>query len=100
MKVTAVFIFGVSLLISFLILAGLWHLQMEGAYFVGHRSVPGDFIPPFINSGGQGNFYIKPLRVIYAIWFLYVAVTIGVPFAITWLLIRLRQRALDNSSWR
>ncbi len=99
MKLTAAFIYGVLLVITFLISASLWHWQMENAYFVSHGTIMADFLPPFIHQGKGGNFYIRPLHVIYAIWFIYIAVTLLVPAAGTWLLLRLRQRALDHA-WR
>jgi hypothetical protein len=98
MKLTITFIYGVLVLITFLILATVWHWQMSGAYFVSHKSLLVDFMPPFIQTGADGNFYIKPGRVIYAIWSVYIAIMFLAPAVFTWLLVRLHQRAL-NKSW-
>jgi hypothetical protein len=96
-KLTAVFIYGVLFVFSLLISSSLWHWQMQNAYFVSHRAPMADFFPPFIHPGQSGNFYIRPARVIYAIWFVYLAATVLAPAAGAWLLFRLRQRALDNA---
>ncbi len=98
MKLTIAWIYGVLLLVSFLISASLWHWQMAGAYFVSHKALLGDFLPPFVHSGEDGNFYIKPLRVVYMIWFIYLTATLLLPAVLTWLLVRLHHRAL-NQSW-
>lgn len=96
-KLTAVFIYGILLVFSLLISSSLWHWQMQNAYFVTHRAPMADFFPPFIHPGQSGNFYIRPARVIYAIWLVYLSFTLLAPAAGTWLVFRLRQRALDNA---
>lgn len=98
MKLTIAFIYGVLLLISFLISASLWHWQMAGTYFVSHKALLGDFLPPFVHTGEDGNFYIRPLRVVYLMWSVYLAGMFLLPAAFTWLLLRLHERAL-NKSW-
>lgn len=98
MKLTIAWIYGVLFLISFLISASLWHWQMAGAYFVSHKALLEDFLPPFVHSGEDGNFYIKPLQIIYIIWFIYLTAMFLLPAILTWLLVRLHQRALDQYS--
>jgi len=98
MKLTIAFIYGVLLLISLLIFASVWHWQMSGVYFVSNKSLLADFLPPFIHPGEGGNIYIKPLRVIYMMWFVYLVAMFLIPAGFTWLLIRLHQKAL-NKSW-
>jgi len=98
MKLTIAFIYGVLLLVAFLISASVWHWQMSGAYFVSHKAPLADFVPPFIHAGEDGNFYIKPMRIIYIIWSVYLAAMFLAPAAVTWLLVSLHQRAL-NKVW-
>ena|ERR1700722_19382914 len=98
MKLTIAFLYGVLLLISFLIFASVWHWQMSGVYFVSSKSLLADFLTPFIHAGEEGNIYIRPLRVIYWIWSIYMVAMFLMPAVFTWLLVRLYQRAL-NKSW-
>lgn len=98
-KLTIVFIYGVLLLISFLIAASVWHWQMAGVYYVSHKPMLADFVPPFIHTGAEGNFYMEPVRMIYMIWFVYMVMMFLLPAGFTWLLMRLRQNAL-NKVWQ
>ena len=100
MKKTFILIYLAGFAVLFLICAVIWHWQMAGSYFVCQQNgVIMDFIPPFIHPGMSGNIYLKPQRVVYAIWSIYAGATVLLPGVAAWLMIRLHDRELKNS-WR
>jgi len=97
MKLTILFIYGFLFSIVFLLSAVLWHAQMQDVYFVCHgKGVIADFVPPFVQSNGS-DFYIKPARVVYVIWMVYLGCTLLIPAVCSWLLVRMHQRALQRT---
>jgi hypothetical protein len=99
MKLTYIFIYGFAFAVAFLIFALVWHWQMSDVYFVSRdKGVITDFFPPFVHDGASGDFFIKPPRVIYTIWAVYLAAVLIIPAVCAWLLVRLHQRAL-NKAW-
>lgn len=100
MKTRMITLYVVLLVVTLLLLAMVWHWQMAGAYFVSRdRGIILDFVPPFAHSGVAGDFYLKPERVVYAIWGVYVAAGFILPGICAWLSIRLYQKELEIS-WR
>lgn len=98
MKRTIIFIYAGLFPIVFLIAAVLWHAQMQHVYFVCHgKGVIADFVPPFVQSDGSGDFYLKPARVVYVIWMIYLGCTLLIPAVCSWLLVRMHQRALKKA---
>lgn len=98
MKLTIVFIYSFLFSIAFLICALMWHAQMSDVYFVCHgKGVIADFVPPFVQPNGSGDFYIKPARVVYIIWIVYAACAVLIPAICSWLAVRLYDRALKKS---
>lgn len=98
MKLAFICIYGFLFAVMFLILALLWHWQMSEIYFVNHsKGLITDFVPPFVPAGASDAFFIKPPRVVYAIWCVYVGVLVLVPAVISWLLVRLHQRELKKA---
>ena len=55
-----------------------------------------DFVPPFVHPGASGDFFVKPPHVVYTIWAVYVAALVLIPGVISWLLVRMHQRALNR----
>jgi hypothetical protein len=99
MKLTVVYIFGFLFCVTFFISALVWHWQMSDVYFVSHAKGPiADFVPPFVLPGDNGDYYIKPRRVVYVIWGIYAGCSVMIPAVCSWLLMRMHQRAL-NKSW-
>jgi hypothetical protein len=97
MKTRAIVLYGILFLFAFPILAGFWHLQMAGHYFVSEvHGIIADFFPPFAAIGIQGEYFIQPVRVVYTIWALYVLGLLLVPAAVTWILLRLYERDLGR----
>lgn len=97
-KKTFLLIYGVLFLVLFLICAMIWHWQMAGSYFIcERRGIILDFLPPFIDLQSSGDIYLKPRRVVYAIWSVYAGVAILLPGVSAWLLVRLHDKALKNS---
>jgi|SRR6185437_12262512 len=100
MKLAIIYIYGFLFSVVFLISALLWHAQMQEVYFVSHgKGVVADFLPPFVQSGASGDFFIQPPRVVYVIWFVYLACTVVIPGVGAWLIVRLHQHSL-NKAWR
>lgn len=99
MKLTMFFIYTFLLAITFVLLAIIWHWQMSDVYFVSHgKGMITDFVPPFVRPGESGDFYIKPRRVVYVIWGVYIGCIVVIPAVGAWLLARMHQHAL-NKSW-
>ena len=98
MKLTIFFIYAALFSVVFLLSAVLWHMQMQDVYFVCHgKGVIADFLPPFVQANGSGDFYIKPARVVYIIWLIYLGCTLLIPAICSWLLVRLHQHALKRA---
>ena len=99
MKLTVILIYGFLFAVSYFIFAAFWHWQMQGAYFVSReRGFLTDFVPPFVRDGVSGDFFVKPQRVVYTIWAVYAAAVVLIPGVISWLLVRMHDRAL-NKAW-
>jgi hypothetical protein len=99
MKMRGLMLYGILFVVTLLLLAMIWHWQMAGAYFVcHHRGIILDFLPPFAH-GNDGDFYVKPERVVYAIWAVYLALALALPALLTWMSVRLYLKELDLS-WR
>jgi hypothetical protein len=97
MKTRAIVLYGVLILFAFPILAGLWHLQMAGHYFVSEaHGIIADFFPPFAALGTEGEFFLQPARVVYTIWAMYMLALLLLPAAGTWILGRLYERDLGR----
>ena len=98
MKLTIIFIYAILFAITFLLFALLWHTQMPGVYFVCRdKGFVTDFLPPFVNGSGSGDFFIKPAHVIYTIWAVYFGAAVLIPGVCSWLLLRIYDRALRKS---
>ncbi|HWF18665.1 MAG TPA: hypothetical protein VG754_05330 [Verrucomicrobiae bacterium] len=98
MKLTIFFIYGFLFSVVFLISALLWHAQMQDVYFVCHqKGVIADFVPPFVQPGESGGFYIKPPHVVYVIWIVYLGCTVAIPAVCSWLILRMHRRALKKA---
>jgi hypothetical protein len=98
MKWRLVWIYFVLLALTLFVLALIWHWQMAGAYFVSkNRGVILDFWPPFVRPGVSGEFYIKPPSAVYAIWAVYLTVSLLAPALGAWFLDRLHERALEKA---
>jgi hypothetical protein len=98
MKLTIFFIYGFLFCLTFVIFAFIWHWQMAEVYFVSHqKGLITDFLPPFVQTGNSGDFYIKPRRVVYVIWTVYTACVVLIPAVCAWLLARMHQRALKQA---
>ncbi len=98
MKKTFLMIYLAGFLVLIVLCAMVWHWQMAGSYFVcQQKGIILDFLPPFVNAGAAGDMYLKPRRVVYIIWAIYVGVTIVVPGVSAWLLVRMHDRALRKS---
>ena len=98
MKLAFILIYGFLFAVAFLVLALLWHWQMSEVYFVCRsKGLISDFVPPFVPQGANDAFFIKPPRVVYTIWSIYVAVLLLVPAAVSWSLVRLHQRELKKA---
>jgi hypothetical protein len=100
MKARMITLYAVLLVIGFLLLAMIWHWQMAGTYFISRdRGIILDFVPPFARPGTSGDFYLKPQRVVYTIWCVYVAAGLILPAIGAWFFVRLYQKDLETS-WR
>jgi hypothetical protein len=100
MKLRIILLYGVLLLVSFLVLAMLWHWQMAGSYFVcQEHGIILDFLPPFAHTGVSGDVYLKPPHVVYTLWSVYLAAIIILPATCLWLGARLYKRDLEKA-WR
>ena len=100
MKARMMTLYAILLVISLLLVAMVWHWQMAGTYFVSRdRGIILDFLPPFARAGASGDFYLKPERVVYSIWGLYLGTGFIVPAIVAWVSVRLYQKELDLS-WR
>jgi hypothetical protein len=98
MKLMIFAIYGFLLAVALLLLALVWHAQMPGVYFVcPNRGVISDFLPPFVDPGVNGCFFMRPPSVVYLMWGVYIAVGVIVPGFGAWLINRLHQRALKKS---
>ena len=100
MKARMITLYAILLVIGFLLLAMVWHWEMAGTYFISRdRGIILDFVPPFARTGTSGDVYLKPQRVVYAIWGVYVATGLLAPAFGTWFSVRLYQKEL-GVSWR
>jgi hypothetical protein len=98
MKLTIFLIYVFLFSVVFLISALLWHMQMQNVYFVCHgKGVIADFVPPFVQPNGSGDFYLKPPHVVYVIWLVYLGATVLIPAVCSWLILRMHQRALKKA---
>jgi hypothetical protein len=98
MKPTILLVFGISFPITFLISATLWHVQISGNYFVCvDRGLILDFLPPFAHPATPGDFFIKPERTTYALWSVYMLVTLLVPALCSWMVAKLYQRDMKRA---
>jgi hypothetical protein len=98
MKLTVIFIYCFVFSVVFLVCAILWHAQMPDVYFVSHgKGVIADFVPPFVQPNGSGDFYIKPPHVVYTIWVVYAGCALLIPAVCSWLIVRLYERALRKA---
>jgi hypothetical protein len=89
----------VLFVVLFLFCAMFWHWQMAGTYFISQRTgIIVDFFPPFVRADSAGDMFLKPQRVIYAIWAIYGGIIVLLPGVSAWLLVRMHERAL-NKSW-
>src|SRR4051794_21038747 len=99
MKLKILLIYGSGFAATFLLASFIWHWQMSDGYFVcKNNGVVLDFLPPFVHSGTEGEFFIKPQRTVYVIWAVYLITCLLLPAFCTWMFIRLYQRDL-NRSW-
>ena len=74
MKARMITLYAIFLVVGFLLLAMVWHWQMAGTFFISRdRGIILDFVPPFARAGTSGDVYLKPQRVVYTIWGMYVA---------------------------
>jgi hypothetical protein len=100
MKARMITLYAIFLVVGFLLLAMVWHWQMAGTYFISRdRGIILDFVPPFARAGTSGDVYLKPQRVVYTIWGMYVTAGLILPALGAWLTIRLYQKELEIS-WR
>jgi hypothetical protein len=100
MKLQAVSLYGVLLVVTFLLLAMVWHWQMASTYFLcKHHGLILDFLPPFVHQGEDGDVYLKPQAAVYSMWALYVIAGLALPAICAWLFLRLCERDLQMS-WR
>ena len=98
MKLTIFFIYSFLLSVTFVFFALVWHWQMSDVYFVNHgKGMIADFLPPFVRQGESGDFYIKPRRVVYVIWGVYLGCVVLIPAVCSWLLARMHQQALKKA---
>lgn len=100
MRKSLLAIYLVTLMILFVPCAIVWHWQMAGTYFVSQRKgIILDFLPPFVQTGTDGDLYLKPERTVYIIWAVYAGITVIVPAISAWLLVRMHDKALKKA-WR
>ena len=98
MKKSFILIYTVQFVVLFLLCAMIWHWQMAGTYFVSqHAGIIVDFVPPFVRAGMAGDMFLKPQRVVYTIWAVYLGIAILLPGISAWLLVRMHDRALKKS---
>jgi biotin transporter BioY len=97
MKPRLIAVYAGLFVLTFPVIAGIWHLQMAGHYFVSEsRGYVLDFIPPFVTIGSEGEYYRQPVRVIYAIWSIYLAVLFVIPALGAWAFSRLYEHDLGR----
>src|SRR3954453_9954384 len=100
MKLRITLLYGVLLVVSFLLWAMLWHWQMAGSYFVcQEHGIILDFLPPFAHAGMSGDVYLKPPHVVYTIWSVYLVMVLVLPAGCAWLVTRLYEVEL-RKAWR
>jgi hypothetical protein len=98
MKATSLLVYGISFSVTFLISAMLWHAQIPGSYFVcADRGLILDFLPPFVHPATPGDFFIKPVRTVYALWSVYMLVTLLIPALCSWMAAKLYQRDMKRA---
>jgi hypothetical protein len=98
MKKTFMLIYIVAFMLLFLLCAMVWHWQMAGTYFVSQqKGIIADFFPPFVSPGAAGDLFLQPQGKVYAIWFIYLGVTLILPAVGAWLLVRVHDRSLKKS---
>src|SRR5260370_30047413 len=72
-----------------LVAAIIWAYKVSGVMYLCTDSLGiFDFIPPFVHPEHGDMYYAAPWKV-YAIWFALLAVVLGVPIVVFWLLSRL-----------
>ena len=85
-------------MILFVLCAMIWHWQMAKlTLFPSKVGIIADFFPPFVSTGTAGDLFLQPAGKVYAIWAIYLGVTLIVPGVGAWLLVRIHDRSLKKS---